>query len=107
MALTVLLYVVIPKGLFPTQDTGQLQARLETGKAVSYAKMADLQQQAARLILEDRTSARSVPWSAWTAAKQHHAAHRQHADQPEARTHRQASSRPWTACASACRRSPA
>ncbi len=53
MALTVLLYVVIPKGLFPTQDTGQLQARLETGKAVSYARMADLQQQAARLILED------------------------------------------------------
>jgi multidrug efflux pump len=53
LALTVLLYVVIPKGLFPTQDTGQLQARLETGKAVSYAKMAELQQQAARLILED------------------------------------------------------
>nr|WP_315391998.1 efflux RND transporter permease subunit [uncultured Duganella sp.] len=53
LLLTVLLYVVIPKGLFPTQDTGQLQARLETGKAVSYARMADLQQQAARLILED------------------------------------------------------
>jgi multidrug efflux pump len=53
LLLTVLLYVVIPKGLFPTQDTGQLQARLETGKAVSYAKMAELQQQAARAILED------------------------------------------------------
>nr|WP_315214784.1 efflux RND transporter permease subunit [uncultured Duganella sp.] len=53
LLLTVLLYIVIPKGLFPTQDTGQLQARLETGKAVSYAKMADLQQQAARLVLED------------------------------------------------------
>jgi multidrug efflux pump len=53
LVLTVLLYVVIPKGLFPTQDTGQLQARLETGKAVSYARMAELQQQAARLILED------------------------------------------------------
>ncbi|WP_348696725.1 efflux RND transporter permease subunit [Duganella fentianensis] len=53
LMLTVLLYVVIPKGLFPTQDTGQLQARLETGKAVSYARMAELQQQAAKLILED------------------------------------------------------
>ncbi|MBP1203783.1 multidrug efflux pump [Duganella sp. 1411] len=53
LLLTVLLYVVIPKGLFPTQDTGQLQARLETGKAVSYAKMADLQQQAARVVLQD------------------------------------------------------
>jgi multidrug efflux pump len=53
LLLTVLLYMVIPKGLFPTQDTGQLQARLETGKAVSYTKMAALQQQAAKLILED------------------------------------------------------
>ncbi|MYN45229.1 multidrug transporter subunit MdtC [Pseudoduganella sp. FT93W] len=53
LMLTVLLYVLIPKGLFPTQDTGQLQARLETGKAVSYARMAELQQQAAKLILED------------------------------------------------------
>ncbi|MET0265763.1 MAG: efflux RND transporter permease subunit [Duganella sp.] len=53
LVLTALLYVVIPKGLFPTQDTGQLQARLETGKAVSYARMAELQQQAARLILDD------------------------------------------------------
>jgi multidrug efflux pump len=53
LLLTVLLYVVIPKGLFPTQDTGQLQARLETGKAVSYAKMAALQQQAAKAILQD------------------------------------------------------
>jgi multidrug efflux pump len=49
----VLLYVVIPKGLFPTQDTGQLQARLETSKAVSYEKMAGMQQQAAAAIMED------------------------------------------------------
>ena len=53
LLLTVLLYVVIPKGLFPTQDTGQLQARLETGKAVSYQRMAQLQQQAARAIQSD------------------------------------------------------
>ena len=53
LLLTALLYVVIPKGLFPTQDTGQLQARLETGKAVSYQRMAQLQQQAARAIQAD------------------------------------------------------
>jgi multidrug efflux pump len=53
LLLTALLYVVIPKGLFPTQDTGQLQARLETGKAVSYDRMAVLQQQAAKVILAD------------------------------------------------------
>jgi multidrug efflux pump len=49
----VLLYVVIPKGLFPTQDTGQLQARIETAQSVSYARMAELQQAAAREILAD------------------------------------------------------
>jgi multidrug efflux pump len=53
LVLTVLLYIVIPKGLFPTQDTGQLQARIEAAQSVSYARMAELQQQAARAILED------------------------------------------------------
>ncbi|NMM07501.1 efflux RND transporter permease subunit [Polaromonas sp.] len=53
LALTVLLYVLIPKGLFPTQDTGQLQGRIETAQSVSYGRMAELQQAAARAILED------------------------------------------------------
>ncbi|WP_372825765.1 efflux RND transporter permease subunit [Polaromonas sp.] len=53
LLLTVLLYVLIPKGLFPTQDTGQLQARVETAQSVSYARMAELQQATARAILED------------------------------------------------------
>jgi multidrug efflux pump len=53
LALTVLLYVIIPKGLFPTQDTGQLQARIEAVRSVSYEKMAELQQASARAILED------------------------------------------------------
>ena len=53
LVLTVVLYLLIPKGLFPTQDTGQLQARVETVQSVSYARMAELQQAAARAILED------------------------------------------------------
>lgn len=53
LALTVLLYILIPKGLFPTQDTGQLQARIETAESISYARMAELQQQAASAILGD------------------------------------------------------
>ncbi len=53
LALTALLYVVIPKGLFPTQDTGQLQARIEASQDVSYARMSELQQSAARAILQD------------------------------------------------------
>ena len=52
-ALTALLYMVIPKGLFPTQDTGQLQARTEVEQSVSYDRMAGLQQQAAKAILDD------------------------------------------------------
>ncbi|MEH0199080.1 multidrug efflux RND transporter permease subunit [Caulobacter sp. CCNWLY153] len=53
LVLTGVLYMVIPKGLFPTQDTGQLQARTEVEQSVSYARMAGLQQQAAAAILED------------------------------------------------------
>ena len=53
LVLTVLLYVVIPKGLFPTQDTGQLQARVQTAQSISYARMAELQQATAKVILED------------------------------------------------------
>ncbi|HEY0062826.1 MAG TPA: efflux RND transporter permease subunit [Telluria sp.] len=53
LILTALLYIWIPKGLFPTQDTGQLQARVEMRQAISYDRMAELQQQAARAILAD------------------------------------------------------
>ncbi|KAK0332587.1 hypothetical protein LTR94_024227, partial [Friedmanniomyces endolithicus] len=53
MALTALLFIAIPKGLFPTQDTGQLQARVEAESSVSFAKMSDLQQRAAKAILAD------------------------------------------------------
>jgi multidrug efflux pump len=53
VVLTALLYMWIPKGLFPTQDTGQLQARLEARQAISYDSMAQLQQTAAKVILED------------------------------------------------------
>ena len=53
MALTIVLYLTIPKGLFPTQDTGQLQARLQAAQDVSYDRMAQLQQEAARAILQD------------------------------------------------------
>jgi multidrug efflux pump len=52
-AVTVLLYITIAKGLFPTQDTGQLQARVQAAQDVSYDRMARLQDQAARAILAD------------------------------------------------------
>jgi len=53
LALTVALYVVIPKGLFPTQDTGQLKARVQAAQEVSYLRMAELQQSAAHIVLAD------------------------------------------------------
>ena len=51
--LTALLYLTIPKGLFPTQDTGQLQGRIEAAQDVSYDRMSQLQQEAAQTILVD------------------------------------------------------
>ncbi len=53
LALTVVLYLVIPKGLFPVQDTGQLQVRVEAAYGTSYARMAELQQAVAREFLQD------------------------------------------------------
>jgi multidrug efflux pump len=53
LVLTVLLYLWIPKGLFPTQDTGQLQARVEAEQGVSYSRMAALQQAAADAVMAD------------------------------------------------------
>ncbi|MGD0846948.1 MdtB/MuxB family multidrug efflux RND transporter permease subunit [Bradyrhizobium sp.] len=51
--LTAVLYVVIPKGFFPLQDTGVIQAISEAPQSVSYAAMAERQQQLASLILKD------------------------------------------------------
>ncbi|RYF74230.1 MAG: multidrug transporter subunit MdtC, partial [Comamonadaceae bacterium] len=53
LALTAFLYMAIPKGLFPTQDTGQLKGRVEAAQDVSYARMAELQQRAATAVLAD------------------------------------------------------
>jgi len=53
VVLTVLLYVAIPKGFFPDQDTGLIQGVSEAGQSVSYAAMAERQQALAAAILED------------------------------------------------------
>jgi multidrug efflux pump len=53
LALTALLYVVIPKGLFPTQDTGQIQADVRARESVSFAAMGDIQQAIAEKLLAD------------------------------------------------------
>ena len=53
MALTVLLYIFIPKGFFPTQDTGTIQAITEAPQSISFAAMAERQQKLAEIILKD------------------------------------------------------
>jgi multidrug efflux pump len=52
-ALTAVLYIVIPKGFFPLQDTGVIQAISDAPQSVSYAAMAERQQQLASVILRD------------------------------------------------------
>ncbi|HYC64347.1 MAG TPA: efflux RND transporter permease subunit, partial [Reyranellaceae bacterium] len=54
VVLTVLLYVVVPKGFFPTQDTGLIQAVTEGPQSVSFAAMAERQRSLVQEILKDR-----------------------------------------------------
>jgi multidrug efflux pump len=53
LALTVLLYVVVPKGFFPVQDTGAIQGISEASQSISFSAMAERQQTLARTILKD------------------------------------------------------
>ena len=53
LVLTIILFLVIPKGFFPIQDTGEIQGVSEAAQTVSFAKMAQLQQQLAAVILKD------------------------------------------------------
>ena len=53
LALSVILYVVVPKGFFPLQDTGVIQGISEAPQSISFAAMAERQQSLARAILQD------------------------------------------------------
>jgi multidrug efflux pump len=53
MLITVILYVMIPKGLFPVQDVGVLQGISIADNSVSYSSMVDRQTQLAEAILKD------------------------------------------------------
>ncbi|HXB17460.1 MAG TPA: efflux RND transporter permease subunit, partial [Steroidobacteraceae bacterium] len=53
LLLTILLYVFIPKGFFPVQDTGVIQAITEAPQSVSYGEMAGRQAAMAAAILKD------------------------------------------------------
>ena len=53
LVLTVLLYMAVPKGFFPRQDTGALLGITEAAPSVSYAAMAERQHRLAGVILQD------------------------------------------------------
>jgi multidrug efflux pump len=53
LVLTIVLYIVIPKGFFPTQDTGEIQGISQAPATISFAAMAQKQQQLAGIILQD------------------------------------------------------
>src|SRR5882724_4837512 len=53
LALTVLLYIFVPKGFFPVQDTGVIQGISEAPQSISFAAMAERQQALAQVVLQD------------------------------------------------------
>jgi multidrug efflux pump len=53
LVLTIILYIWIPKGFFPTQDTGVIQGISQASQSISFQAMADKQQQLAHIILQD------------------------------------------------------
>ncbi|WP_428943500.1 MdtB/MuxB family multidrug efflux RND transporter permease subunit [Pantoea sp. FN060301] len=53
LAITVLLWIAIPKGFFPLQDNGIIQGTLQAPQSVSYANMTARQQQVAAIVMKD------------------------------------------------------
>jgi len=51
--LTIFLYIIVPKGFFPVQDTGVILAITEADQSISFASMSARQQQLAKVILDD------------------------------------------------------
>ncbi|MGD0890382.1 MAG: efflux RND transporter permease subunit [Terracidiphilus sp.] len=53
LILTVVLYITIPKGFFPVQDTGVIQGISQAPETISFAAMSQKQQQLAKVVLQD------------------------------------------------------
>jgi multidrug efflux pump len=52
-ALSILLYIVVPKGFFPTEDTGAILGISQAAPSISFPAMAEAQRSLAKVILED------------------------------------------------------
>jgi len=53
LVLTVVLYIFIPKGFFPVQDTGVIQGISQASQSISFAAMSEKQREVAQIILQD------------------------------------------------------
>ena len=53
LVLTIILYIIVPKGFFPIQDTGIIQGFSQAPQTISFEAMAQRQQELSQLILED------------------------------------------------------
>jgi len=53
LLLSVLLWVMIPKGFFPVQDNGIIQGTLQAPQSASFASMAERQRQVSDIVLKD------------------------------------------------------
>jgi multidrug efflux pump len=53
LVLTILLYIAIPKGFFPVQDTGVIQGISQAPQSISFSAMVQQQKQLAKIILAD------------------------------------------------------
>jgi multidrug efflux pump len=53
LVLTIILYIEIPKGFFPVQDTGVIQGISQASQSISYDAMAEKQKEMAQIILND------------------------------------------------------
>ena len=53
LVFTILLYIIVPKGFFPVQDTGVIQGITDAAQNISFTAMAERQQALAQVILKD------------------------------------------------------
>src|SRR5215510_13844568 len=53
MAATIYLYIVIPKGFFPQQDNGTIQATTEAAQDISYTAMVERLHELAKVVMAD------------------------------------------------------
>jgi multidrug efflux pump len=53
LVLTVFLYIIVPKGFFPTQDTGIIQGISQASASTSFGSMTEMQKELAKVLLSD------------------------------------------------------